>query len=226
MAYNSNAPESIEVEILEVFPKEGAVLIQSETGNEGRFNVVAPANISYARPGKATVKFSGNDISYLRNASTGNSTKPAYQPYQKKPYYNQGNQNNYYKNYNQTPAQAPPQFATATNYTQANPVTQAKVEAVRKIVLFYESLTGQEFSEIYNKISSVAEIKASTLHLRADFVSEKIDKKEVNHMLYDAFIYASVPTGVSSNVLSKLLETIREKEPVVVEDAIVTEKVQ
>lgn len=203
MAYtNTPAPESIEVEVLEVFPSESAVLIQGKDGAEGKFNVIAPANISYAKVGKAMVKFSGENISYLRNSA------PAQEGYQRS-YPNQG----YKKPYG---GYAKPAYQPAPSipngFQQAAPMVQPKVENMRKVVLAYEDITLAEYASIYNKISSIAEIKASQVVTRPDISSEKIDGKEVIHLRYDARMYVNLPNSVSYNVLNKLRDELR-KEP-------------
>jgi hypothetical protein len=205
---NTPAPQSIEVEVLEVLPQEGAVVIQGPDGLEGKFQVIAPANMSYARQGKATVKFTGENISYLRNVSE-NKFGGGY----KKPGYNPGYQKPAYGGYQRQTYQQP---QPANNY--ANPMVQAPVQAVRQVVLFVEDVKGSSLQNLYNKINSVAKIKATTPHLRVNVDTETIgegkDKKEVIHMKYDAFIYIDLPNLVSFNSLTKLADEIDKPDEV------------
>ena len=192
MAYeNQPAPQSIQVEVMEVLPQEGAVVIQGPNGLEGKYNVIAPANMSYARTGKATIKFTGEDISYLRNISDRQGFGGGYRrstfAWGKRPIYQRVPQENNY---------------------QANPIVQEQPIAVRQVLLFVEDKTGKQISEIYNKINSVAKIKATVKTLRPLVETEKVEegneKKEIIHLKYDADIYIDLPNSVPFASLLKL----------------------
>lgn len=205
---NQPAPQSIEVEVLEVLPQEGAVVIKGPNGIEGKYMIVEPAKISYAQVGKATVKFSGENISYLRN--TKQSGFGSNQQYNKPVYRNyQGYQRSSYNSY---PRQS---YQQANTYQQANPVVQQPVQQTRQILLFVEDVKGSSLAKLYNDIGAFSKIKATTLHQRVNVESEKIgENKEIIHMKYDAFVYIDLPTSISLNSLNRLVEEIDKKEEV------------
>ncbi len=199
---NKPAPESIEVEVLEVLPQEGAVVIQGKNGISGKYSIIEPANISFAKPGPANVKFTGEYISYLRNISQSSVNKPVDKgSYYKKPY----------KSNSYTQPAYRPSYQLATTYKQAEPMVQP-YQATRKMVVFVENVTGKQIEEVYNKLTPAVIIKESTIEHRADVTSEMIDGEEVIHMLYDAFIYIDIPNAVSFNSIEKVIEDIKSKK--------------
>lgn len=101
--------QKMNVTIEEVNKETNEIYINDGNGNEGFFQVIAPASINYCKVGPASITLKNGFITYCRNESSGqpnNSgykkpyqsqySKPAYTPYPKKEYtprpFTQGNE--------------------------------------------------------------------------------------------------------------------------------------
>jgi len=175
MEENQVKRQNIEVTILSVDKENSIVEVENENGEIGSFPVVAPAKITYAKEGKATIGFNGNGISYIHSKEpkkTGNSFYPkkTYPP--KEGYYNN------FKSFTQKNT-----FKPSDDYVPEE--KESKRIGVTKVVT---DTTLQDISLIYNSMSTKGKwIVATNIFPRGDkydaifFISEKregLDKQE------------------------------------------------
>jgi hypothetical protein len=86
--------KSYDVEILEVRPEESVIKVRFHSGSEKEFPVIAPAQIGYAKVGKASIGIVNDQVNYVRGGV--NSTFKPNNSY-KKPYNPNFNKANEYK---------------------------------------------------------------------------------------------------------------------------------
>lgn len=138
-----HANKEIEIEITAIDLQNSVIQALNDEG-EGEFRVVFPAKISFAKNGKAKVKFDENgNINYLRMNSAGS--------FQKKPSFN------YSKPFQQA---FKPKFQQSNNF---QPKPQVHYDSEIKVLIDVPLI---DYEKVYNEMAQKTWITASQVFLK------------------------------------------------------------